>query len=435
MAVVLRVIQNKQLEFLMNRFALLLAFLATLVLGLPADAETSWTQWRGPNRDGRSTATGLLESWPDDGLNLLWQAEELGSGYASVTIDAGRIFTMGKIDGKEFLIALNLDDGHLLWKTPFGSGDHSNGTPTVDGDLVYAIGLQGDLVCANVKTGKVIWQKNYKKDFDGRMMSGWGYSESPLVDGDHLICTPGANNAMIVALNKQTGGEVWRSEVPDYGDRGKDGAGYSSVVISHAGGVKQYVQLTGRGVIGVRAKDGKFLWGYNAVANSTANIPTPIVKDDYVFCSTGYGTGAALLELKKEGDDFDVEEKYFLKPDTFENHHGGMIRIGEYIYAGNKHNKGFPICIEMETGRVVWGGKQRGPGDGSAAILYADGKLIFRYQSGMVALIDATPDEYRLLGKFKPAYKKKESWAHPVIFDGRMYLREQDKLMCYDVRR
>lgn len=419
----------------MNRSVLFFALVASLSAGLSADAEPSWTQWRGPNRDGRSAATGLLESWPAEGLQLLWQAERLGSGYASVAIDAGRIFTIGKIDGQECLIALNLDDGQLLWKTPFGSGDHSNGTPTVDGDRVYAIGLKGDLVCANVHTGKVLWTRNYKQDFDGRMMSGWGYSESPLVDGDHLICTPGANTAMIVALDKKTGDDIWRSKVPDYGDRGRDGAGYSSVVISHAGGVKQYVQLTGRGVIGVRAKDGAFLWGYNEIANGTANIPTPIVKDDYVFCSTGYGTGAALLELKTDGDDFDVEEKYFLKPDIFQNHHGGMIRVGDYIYAGNKHNKGFPVCLEMETGRVVWGGDQSGPGTGSAAILYADGKLIFRYQNGTVALIAATPDEYRLLGEFKPAYKKKESWSHPVIYDGRLYLREQDKLMCYDVRR
>ena len=242
---------------------------------------------------------------------------------------------------------------------------------------------------------------------------------------------------MIVALDKLTGKDVWRAKVQEsaLGPKGKSGAAYSSIVVSHAAGVKQYVQLVGRGVIGIRASDGKFLWGYNGVANGTANIPTPIVSGDYVFCSTGYQTGSALLKLTKDGDGVKAEEKYFLDATKLQNHHGGMILKDGYIYCGHKHNNGFPICVEMETGKTVWGGEERGAGTGSAAVTYADGNLIFRYQSGEVALIEATPSGYKLKGSFKPAYiSKNPCWAHPVVVGGRLFLREQEKLMCYDVR-
>jgi len=268
------------------------------------------------------------------------------------------------------------------------------------------------------------------------MMSGWGYSECPLIDGDRLLCTPGAKDATIVALDKATGKEIWRASVPDeLGNRGKDGAGYSSIVISEGGGVKQYVQLTGRGLIGIRASDGKYLWHYNAVANDTANISTPIVSGDYVFCSTGYGTGSALLKLSKDGDGIGAEEQYFLKSQKLQNHHGGMVLIDGHIYCGHKHNEGFPVCVRMSDGEVIWGGKTRGEGKGSAAVVAADGHLIFRYQSGQVVLIEATKDAYRIKGSFEPAFKDRESWAHPVIANGRLYLREQDKLMCYDLKK
>ncbi len=267
-------------------------------------------------------------------------------------------------------------------------------------------------------------------------MSGWGYSESPLIDGDRLICSPGGKDAMIVALDKKTGNEIWACEVDDLGEKGKDGAGYSTVVISEAAGIKQYVQLTGRGLIGVRAKDGKLLWNYNRVANGTANIPTPIVSGDHVFASTGYGTGAFILKLSKRGaTGVKAEEEYFLESNTLQNHHGGMIRIGDHLYTGHKHNEGFPICVEISSGDVLWGGDERGPGSGSAAITAVDGHLIFRYQNGIVALIEATPDEYRLKASFKPVHQEKESWAHPVVANGRLLLREQDKLMCYDLSK
>jgi outer membrane protein assembly factor BamB len=392
-----------------------------------------WPQWRGPKRDGISDEKKLLESWPKKGPKLLWQVKGLGSGFSSVAIARDRIYTMGERRGGAELIALELKTGKQAWATPVGGGE-PNCTPTVDGELVFALGRDGDLLCARTATGKRVWAKKFGKDFGGKMMSGWGYSESPLVDGDKLVCTPGAQKAMIVALNKRTGKTLWKCAVPkDLGERGEDGAGYSSVVVSNACGVRQYVQLTGRGLISVSAADGKLLWLYNRVANGTANIPTPIVKDDLVFCSSGYGTGAALLRVVKKDGKLRAEEVYFLEAGTMQNHHGGMVRVGDYIYCGHGHNEGHPLCVEMKTGKVVW--RRRGPGAGSAAVVYADGNLYFRYQNGIMALIEATPKAYRLKGSFKLASVLRESWPHPVISGGKLYLRDQDVLMCYDVHR
>ena len=197
--------------------------------------------------------------------------------------------------------------------------------------------------------------------------------------------------------------------------------------------MKQYVQLFGAGCgcVGVRADDGKALWGYSRVGNGTASIPTTIVDGDHVFTSSGYGTGSALLKLSKDGDGVQAEEVYFLKGDEFQNHHGGMLRVGDYLFAGHGHNNGFPICLAWKTGKIVWGGKERGAGSGSAAITYADGQLYFRYQNGTMALIEASPDSYKLNGKFDIPQVKGPSWSHPVVWDGKLYLREQDNLFVY----
>jgi glucose dehydrogenase len=401
----------------------------------------SWPQWRGPNRDDISPDLGLLKDWKQKAPQLVWTADGLGSGFAGVSLEAGKIYTTGNFPDGQKVIAVSMD-GKVLWSkamtdTPPKHGkDGSRCTPSVNGELVYAIASSGKIICLKASSGEEVWSRDFK-EFGGRMMSSWGFSESPLVDGDRVLCTPGGKDAMIVALDKLTGKDVWRSKVPEaeVGPKGKDGAGYSGIVISNAAGVKQYVQLVGRGVIGVRASDGKYLWGYNGVANGTANIPTPIVSGDYVFCSTGYRTGSALLNLSKDGDGVKADEEYFLDGKKLQNHHGGMVLKDGYVYCGHQHNEGFPICVEMATGKTMWGGEARGAGSGSAAVTYADGNLIFRYQSGEVALIEASPSGYKLKGSFKPAVIGKDPcWAHPVVIGGRLYLRDQDKLMCYDLR-
>ena len=412
---------------------LLIVLAATAAIAESAEPTKEWPSWRGPNRDAISTETGLLQKWTAEGPPLQWQINGLGGGYSSIAIAGGKIFTMGRRRGGTAMIALDAKNGKKLWETNVGGGN-PNCTPTVDGSLVYALGREGDLICAETETGKEVWRKNFSKDFGGRMMSGWGYSESPLIDGDRLICTPGANNGIIAALDKKTGKTIWKAAFPaNLKLRGNDGAGYSSVVVSEARGIRQFVQLIGHGVISVAAKDGKFLWSYDRIANTTANIPTPIVKGDFVFCSTGYGAGAALLRIVPADGGLKAEEVYFLGGGEMQNHHGGMILIGDHIYCGHGHNKGFPLCIEMSTGKTAW--RERGPGSGSAAALYADGHLYFRYESGVMALIEATSKQYVLKGSFKIASKKGASWPHPVIVDGRLYLRDQDNLLCYNVKK
>ncbi len=421
--------------------------LACCTLGLAADKRPArdtdqpyWPAWRGAQRDGLSRDTELMRRWPEGGPELVWQAGNLGRGFSSLSIADGRIFTMGDRDDGQDVIALDLDSGRELWSTRIGdiwapagyAGPRA--TPTIDGASLYALGPHGDLVCLQAADGKEVWHRDMQNDFGGKMHSGWGYSESPLVDGAKLVCTPGGPEAGMVALDKRSGREIWRAEIPSFGSRGGDGAAYSSIVVSEGGGVRQYVQLMGRGVVGVDARSGKFLWGYNRVANGTANIPTPLVVDDYIFCSSGYRTGAALLKLVPDGDGVSAEEVYFLDGKQFQNHHGGMVMLGDYVYAGHGHNRGAPVCLEWKTGKTVWR-HNRGPGSGSAAVAYADGNLYFRFQDGVMALIGATPEEYRELSTFQIPDVEHPSWSHPVIAGGRLYLREQDALYCYDIAR
>ena len=427
----------------MSRSALALAAAAVAGLTLAASPATvGWPQWRGPNRDGVSTETGLLRAWPASGPALAWKASGLGSGFSSVSVAKGRVFTMGDVDGAQHVIALSAADGKKLWAAKVGAPwvdqyGGPRGTPTVDGDLVYAIGTGGDLVAVEAATGKERWRKNLSSDFGGRMSTMWTWSESPLVDGDRVVVTPGASNALLAALDKRTGKEIWRTAASDLGPRGKEGAGYSSIVISNGGGVKQYVQLVGKGLVGVRASDGKLLWTYNRIANDVANIPTPVVKGDLVFTSTGYQTGAALLRLAPAaGGGVTANEVYFLEGKVFQNHHGGMVLVGDHVYAGHGHNRGNPIAIELATGKVVWGGAElKNEGTGSAAVAYADGNLYFRYQNGRMMLIEASPAGYAEKGSFAIPGASAPSWPHPVITGGRLYIREQDALLAYDIKK
>ena len=405
----------------------------------PADlaASADWAGFRGSRRDGLCLEKGLLKSWPESGPKLLWKWEGLGKGYSSVSIAAGRLFTMGdrteKAETAQFVLAYDLAAGKPLWATHIGP-PHKDGprcTPTVDGDLLYALGTEGDLVCLETATGKERWHKKFAEDFGGQMMTMWKYCESPLVDGEKLICTPGGKQAAIVALDKKSGAVIWKSTLPELGPKGKDGAGYSSAVAAEIDGVRQYVQLMGRGAVGVAAQDGKFLWGYNRIANDVANVATPVVRGNQVFVTTSYKTGGALLKISAKNGAFSAEEVYFLDPAKFENHHGGVLLVGDYLYGGHGLNRGQPVCIHWPTGEIAWSPKPQGRG--SAAVVYADGHLIFRYDRGDVFLIEAAPQEFRVKGYFKPLTGDGPAWAYPVVHGKRLYLRHSDLLACYDL--
>jgi outer membrane protein assembly factor BamB len=412
-----------------------LALLAALVPSTLADEvkPADWPQWRGVNRDDNSPDKGLLKEWPKDGPPLAWKYTSLGEGYSSVAVVGDKVFTMGDVDGSCHVIALSRDKGEKLWSAKVGKagGDRGHigprGTPTVDADRVYVLGQFGDLVCLKVGDGAEVWRKSLPDDFKGRVAM-YKYTESPLVDGDKVICTPGGKNA-IVALNKTNGEVVWKSDA--------DGAtGYSSIVVSNAGGVKQYVQLLSGGVVGVDAKDGHLLWRHTKLSQQMPVIPTPIVLDDQVFCTAGYGKGGCLLTVSADSDGkLKAREEYFSSKLT--NKHGGAVRVGDYIY-GDTDDRGRLWCVEWKTGMLKddWlKGASDKRGSGSASITFADGNLYVHYQNGYLALVPATPDGYQEKGSFKiPTASSRQSWSHPVVVDGKLYLREQDTLYVYDVK-
>ncbi|MDZ4848588.1 MAG: PQQ-binding-like beta-propeller repeat protein [Pirellulaceae bacterium] len=401
-----------------------------------------WPQFRGQHRDGKSSETGLWKNIAKEDPKLEWIAEGVGSGYASVSVVDGRVFTTGNSSNAQQVTALSVTDGHVLWTRPISerkpkhSYEGSRSTPTVDGDRLYICGSDGSIVCLNTSTGEPIWRRAFS-DWNGTMMSQWGFSESPLVEGDVVVCTPGANDNMMVALNKQTGHEIWSMKMEDTSRDTtalKDGAGYSSIMVSHAGGVKQYVQLVGKGVIGVRASDGELLWRYARVGNKTANIPAVIVAGDNIFCSTGYNTGSALLKLSGKGDEsVAMEEVYFLDAKTLQNKHGGMVLVDGHIYCGHGNGLGLPICVELKTGIIKWG-PERGLGKGESSVVYADGHLVFRFQDGTISVVKANAEKFEVVRSFKPVFQQKESWSYPAISDGLLYFREQDKIMCYRLK-
>lgn len=394
-----------------------------------------WPSWRGPDRTGVSRETGLLQTWPESGPPELWTAEGFGRGMSSVIVADGKIFTMGRINGQQQIVAAD-SQGKIVWTTPIEGNGEPNCTPTYHDGLVYGLGRNGTLACVRAGNGELVWKVSLVDDFGGQMMSQWGYSESPLVDGDLLICTPGGPRAMIAALDRRTGKTVWQTPMKPGGSRGKDGAGYSSIVISEVGGIKQYITLVGRGVIAVEAKTGRPLWQYEKIANGTANVPTPIVHENMVFCSSGYNDGgSALLELKRRGNGISVREVYYFPANKVQNHHGGMVLIDGHVYMGHGHNKGLPMCLELRTGKIKWGGDFRGVGDGSAAIVAADGQVYFRYEDAKMALVEANPRAYRLNGRFSLPIRNGKSWPHPVVADGKLYIRCQDQLVCFDLKR
>ena len=420
-------------------YAVIVLTLCSHVIAADAANVTSgkrayWPQWRGPQRDDVASDKGLLPAWPKGGPPLVWEGKGLGDGYSSVVIDQGRIYTTGDRKDGEYLICLEDATSKEIWSKRVGdkwSDGGSRSTPTTDGDSVFALTPNGDLVCLAAADGADRWQKNLAKDFGGKMMSGWGFSESPFIDGDRVICTPGADDAALVALDRSTGETQWKAKIDNCG-----GSGYSSIVKSKAGGVDQYVTVLGKsgGAVGVRAADGKLLWRHAGVAGRVANIPTPIVRGDYVFYTTGYDDGgSALLKIVRRGKELSAEEVYHKAANELRNHHGGVVLVGDYLYGGHGQNEGFPFCVNFLTGESVWP-RKRGPGERSAAVTYADGRLYFRYENGLMALIEADPAEYKIVGTFQIPDGSTPSWAHPVVAGGRLYLRDKDRLLCYDLK-
>ena len=409
----------------MRRVLLLASIFCFGVAAPHAQVTTDWPQWRGPSRSAISPETGLLATWPAAGPPRVWAASNLGGGFGSISVSRDRVYVQGMRNGQSLLSALNRADGKLVWTKPIGrsvdnyQGPGPRGTPSVDGDRVYVLTENGDLASLTQQDGTIVWQRNILRDFGGRNI-GWLISESPLIDGNNVIVSPGGRAAGMVALDKTTGKTVWVSKELS------DEASYSSPIIADVQGVRTIMSLTSGAGIGVRASDGKVMWRHPSVANGTANIATPVFSENRVFYTSDYGTGGALLALRAEKGEVRAQEVYFTR--DMQNHHGGVIVVNGYLYG---FNNSILTCMEFATGKVMW--RHRSVGKGSLA--YADGHLYLLSENNVVGLAEATPAAYREKGRFTIPDQGWPSWAHPVITGGRLYVRDQGILTAFDIRQ
>lgn len=451
------------------------AMIAPMVLMAVATGSLAadWPQWRGSNRDGKSADTGLLKQWPQEGPPLAWRIDKLGGGDAGPAIAAGRIFIMSNRGDQEVVWALSEKDGSEIWVRPLGpafsqrasQGKEGPGcTPMVDGERLYVEGLAGNVASLQVADGKVLWQHSMTEDFGGRVPM-WSYRESPLVDGDKVVVTPGGADAIMVALNKLTGETIWKSKLPDSpagasgppsgpggsqggpgggrggpggfgGPGGGGGAAYASAIAIDFEGQRQYVQLTARTLIGVAAADGRFLWRYDKPANRMGiNCSTSLYHDGMVFASSAYGAGGGLVKLNKDADGAVKAEEVYATADM-QNHHGGMILVDGCLYGASGGNEGGAlVCLDFKTGKILWDQRAAVGRRAKGSLAFADGRLYYRMEDGAVCLIEPNPQQYVERGRFEqPDRTRLPAWSHPVVANGKLYIRDQDVLFCYDVK-
>lgn len=421
------------------------AFSAVLFLSLILVGTVSaddWPQWRGPGRDNLSKETGLLKEWPKSGPELVWTFRDGGHGYSCPVVVGDRVYCMGDDEKNQFIFALSAKDGKEIWRTPFasanrdGRGGGPRGTPTVAGDYVYGIGGSGTLICVKASDGKEVWSKSFSKDFGGKR-PGWGFAESPLVDGDKVICTPGGKGGAIVALNAKTGDLIWRSSDVNAS------ATHSSIVVAEPGGMRQYVQQVRGSVVGVNAKDGKLLWQIDKskAHKCPAVVPTPIVEGNLVYATNGYGSGESTLIKLKADDKGGVESSEAYVSKDMINKHGGVLLYKGHIYG--HHDRVGWICQNFKTGEKVWpkeGRQSLGGRASSGSLTYADDRLYLYSEAGTVGLIDASTEGWKLRGEFELPERSKiraargKNWTHPVVANGKLYIRDQELLFCFDVK-
>jgi outer membrane protein assembly factor BamB len=403
-----------------------LSLVAAAFLGMAVLDAANWPQWQGPDRTRISKETGLLKEWPANGPRLVWTANELGSGYGSMAVAGDRVFLQGSRGNNSFVIALNRADGKEVWSKALGPvetkmrsdrGAGPRGTPTVDGDRLYVLTENGDLACLKTD-GSILWQLNILKEFGGPQLQ-WLVSESPLVDGPHLVVTPGGPGAGMVKLDKMTGKTVWTSQELS------DSAAYSSITVADIQGVRTYMTFMATAGVGVRASDGKLMFRHPNAANRTANVATPIYSDNKVLFASAYGTGGGLLNLTVQNGEVAATEAYFTR--EMKNHHGGMVLVDGYLYG---YNDLILTCLEFATGKMMW--RDRSVGKGS--VTYADGRLYIQSENNLVGLAEANSTAYVEKGRFEIPDKGMPSWAHPVVSDGRLYVRNQDTLLVYDIK-
>ena len=408
------------------------------ITGMKMNAQ-DWPQFRGPDREGIFKGEGVNLEWSSKKPALLWTFREAGEGYTAPTIIGTTLYCQGASEGSDFAFALDTQTGKLKWKQNLGQayvdaqgrGNGSRGSVTVDGDKLYLVRGGGFINCLSAADGSVLWQKDFKADFGGILMSQWGFSESPLVDGNVVLCMPGGDGGVMVALDKSTGNVVWRST------EWIDQASYSSPIVAEIDGIRQYILLARSGVAGVAAKDGKLLWKADVGGNRTAVIPTVIYHDHIVYVTSSSNGGCAGLRIVKEGEGFRVDTLYINR--YMENHHGGVVLMNGYIY-GFSNTSGW-MCQDLKTGEIVWSERSREAGKGSL-LAVNDRLLLLDERTGQLTVIAASPDGWKEFGSLPIPERTKTIttldnmvWTHPVIANGKLYVRDHDLLFCFDVKK
>ena len=403
---------------------------ALIVAGLATAAHADdWLQWRGPDRSGISTETGLLDEWPSEGPPVNWQIETLGHGYGTVAVEGDAIYVQGTRDGQSAVFRLRASDGGEVWMRKLGPyydhpdrGDGPRSVPTLQGDSLFVLNGMGEAVKLAKDSGEVVWQFNMLERFDSPN-TRWGISESPLVVRDRVFVMPGGRDGAIAALSAADGTTIWRSS--ELGDV----ASYSSLVLREIAGTEVLLGFTGQAGVGVRAEDGALLWRYERPSTVNAiNITTPVLHDDLVFYSASYGIGGGAVRVtpEDEGGSFLSEEAYF--GTRLQNHHGGVV-----AHEGTLYSFFGPAltAVDAKTGEVHW--RARSVGKGS--LVMADGKLFLLSEWNKVGLAVATPEGYQERGRFEIEKRGGPTWAHPVVANGAFYIRDQESLTSYDVAK
>ena len=427
-----------------------------------ASAE-DWPQWQGKNRDGLSGETGLLQEWPAEGPPLAWRVGDLGGGFSAPAIVGGRLYGMSNRGDDEVVWALSEKDGSEIWSSRLGpafegqsrpqASEGPGATPTFDDGRLYVVGSAGNIACLSAKDGAIVWQKSFVDDFGGTSPA-WAYRESPLIDGDKVIGTPGSNSAMMVALDKRTGETIWQTQMPEQAEaedtggrrrRGGSGAAYSSAIAIDFEGQRQYVQFTAKALIGVAASDGRLLWQWDRPASGFGiNVTTPYYQDGLVFASSAYNNGGGVAKLTRGADgQISAEEVWFSR--NIQNHHGGVAVIDNVPSMEETAETGPATSSAWISERVMCSGMRAIP------INDACGKVpwLSRMAASTTAmtpkprgaedemiLIKPSPEEYIEVGRFPvPDPSGVHSWAHPVIANGKLYVRDQGDLFCYDIKQ
>ncbi len=401
----------------------MMIFLMLFCLGYSVASSQIESQWRGPNRDGVYPNENLLKKWPDEGPKLLWSAEGLGAGYSSPAVTSGHIYLTGMIRGEGFLFAFD-KNGQLAWKVSYGpewdgSRPGARTSPTVVGDRIYLMSAEGRAVCFSTD-GKKIWSVNLIEEFGARNLQ-WGMTESPLVDGDRVFYTPGGRGVMFVALDRHSGRTIWKIK-----GNGQT-SGYCSPCLVKHGERRLLLTMTANYVVGIDADTGEYLWHHSHVTDYDVNANTPLYHDGYLYTVSGYSTGGQMFKLSEDGKS--IQQVW--TQDTLDSQMGAAVLVAGYIYGSGHSSRGWH-CLDWKTGKVQYTAREIG---NKGAIIFSDGMMYCYSERGDVALVKPNPRMFEVVSSFRIREGTGEHWAHPVIKDGRLYIRHGDALMVYEIAK